>query len=51
MIFGAQALLVVDVVTWTVLVPMLLGAADDSKKDYWRERLFCLESYSVRRVY
>ena len=37
-----------DIITWAVLVPMLMDSPEDATKEFWRERLFCLESYSVR---
>ena len=45
---SSQALLIVDIITWAVLVPMLMNTPEDATKEFWRERLFCLESYSVR---
>jgi hypothetical protein len=42
-----QVVWVVDVLTWTVLVPMLLDTEDEEKRAYWRSVLFTFTSYNV----
>ena len=39
---------VIDSITWTVLVPMLLAVPDPAKREYWIARMYCFESYNVR---
>ncbi|KDD74649.1 hypothetical protein H632_c1159p1 [Helicosporidium sp. ATCC 50920] len=40
------AVIVVDVVTWTVLVPMLIHVADPIKRAFWRAEMLSFMSYN-----
>ena len=43
-----QLSLAIDFLTWTLLVPMLMGASQDpARRQFWRQRLYCFESYNV----
>jgi hypothetical protein len=40
--------LVIDCLTWLVLVPMLMSGPDTALKAFWHKRMYCFESYNVR---
>ncbi|KAL6767547.1 hypothetical protein ACKKBF_B35670 [Auxenochlorella protothecoides x Auxenochlorella symbiontica] len=46
----ASAIVVVDTITWLVLVPMLMADPDPARRAMWASRLFCLESYSQHGI-
>lgn len=41
---------VVDLITWTVLVPMLMSSPDPAKVAFWKSRMFCFTSYMQHGV-
>jgi hypothetical protein len=43
-----QMTLIIDCLTWLVLVPMLMSGPDTALKAFWHKRMFCFESYNVR---